>query len=177
MILRTKAVFFILILTACAEENNAKMLKPLMNKSSEKNYVIASPLDGVLIEKGEPASNVKITRILTWNANEQGLIQHFTTDADGKFSLPLHEDSFKMSSLTQFTANQTLLLNYGEVTEDPIWISGHLTGELYGETGGSRIEFVTCDTYNELRPVYGNGITLLSTKCRWEGIQLEEENE
>ncbi len=151
------------------------MLKPMMDKPKSKTYVIATPLEGVVIENGEPAENLKITRILTWNANQEGLVEHFATDANGKFKLPLFEDSFEMSSLTQFAANQTLVINYGEATEEPIWISGQLTGELNGETGGAQIESLVCNLSDELVPVYGDGISLLSTKCRWKGIQLEEE--
>lgn len=174
MILKTKLIVILLLLAVCSEEKDGTMLKPLMSKPDDKTYVIATPLEGVIYERGEPAENIKITRVLTWNANQDGLVEHFSTDSKGRFSLPLYQDTFKMSSLTQFVANQTLLINYGEATEEPIWISGQMTGELNGETGGAEIKSLVCDLSNELLPVYGENISLLSTKCCWDNIQLEE---
>ncbi len=149
------------------------MLSPIMKNSEERTYVICSPMEGVLMDKGKPLANTKIIRKLTWNANQEGLVEEFFTDEKGHFSLPLHEETFNMGSvLTQFAANQNLFV--GKLEESSlIWVSGQLSGELYGETAGKKIGSVVCDLSNEEAMVYGEDQGFLVTKCRWENIDLE----
>ncbi len=165
------------LLTGCKEETSSGMLSPFMKKSEEKTYVICSPIEGVLMDKGKPLANTKIIRKLTWNANQEGLVEEFFTDEKGHFSLPLHEETFNMGSiLTQFVAHQYIEVERNGELED-IWISAQQSGELYGETAGKKIGSLTCDRSSELVPVYGENQRLLGTKCRWENIILENESE
>ena len=150
------------------------IFQPYLNKSEEKTYVICSPMEGVLLNNGEPLRATKIIRKLTWNANSGGLIEEFYTDDNGRFALPSHEDSFNMGSvLTQFVANQVLQVEVDGKTEE-IWISGQLTGEMYGETAGKKPEELVCDLSNDMARVYGENQSLLATKCRWTDIQLDD---
>ncbi len=149
------------------------MLKPMMNKPEEKTYVIASPLEGKLLKDGIPLANVKLKRKLTWNANQEGVFQEYRSDSEGNFSLPLHQDSFKMSSITEFVAQQKVwVIEDGE--EDLIWLSTNRNGKLYGETADKNIGIVTCELSNEFERVFGENQSLLGTKCRWKSIKLQE---
>ncbi len=161
------------LLTGCTEETSSSMLSPIMKKSEERTYVICSPMEGILMDKGKPLANTKMIRRLTWNANKEGLIEEFFTDETGRFSLPLHKETFNMGSvLKQFVANQNLFVGTLD-REGLIWVSGQQSGELYGETAGKEIKSVICDLSNEYVKVYGENQGLLATKCRWENIDLE----
>ena len=173
MKLWTKVFFTLFILTGCAEEKKEDMLEPLMQKSQKKSYVIASPLIGVLKNNGEPLSEVKIKRKLTWNDNQEGIFQEFATDKNGNFSLPLHEEAFSMSSLVEFVAQQKVwVIHEGE--EVLIWLSSNRNGKLYGETADIDIGTVNCELTDEFARVFGENQSLLGTKCRWDSINLQE---
>ncbi len=161
------------LLTECNEKKSTTMLSPIMKKSEEKTYVICSPMEGVLKDKGKPLANVKIIRPLTWNDNEEGLVEEFYTDEKGHFNLPLHKETFNIGSvLREFVANQELVIEQnGELVD--LWYSCQGSGELYGETAGKEIKSVVCDLSNDDAKVYGEDQDLLVTRCRWENIDLE----
>ena len=151
------------------------MLTPFINKAENKTYVIFSPMEGMLTADGKPLANIKITRELSWNANEAGVIEHFYTDDKGYFKLPLREESFKMSNLTQFVANQFLTVDING-QEDEIWTCGKLSEDLFGETG-NELKSLVCDLSNQASRVAGDVRGVLVTKCRWDNIELETYDE
>lgn len=138
----------------------------LFNKKVNKTYVIASPLSGILMKGGKPLAHTKILRRLTWNANEKGIVQEFTTDENGAFSVPVHEETFEMGQLTEFVASQSLFVNE-EIEENFFWYSPKRTEELYSDYG-SEIEGLVCDLENEEKRVTPSGAdTYIFSKCTW----------
>ena len=81
------------------DKDGAMILGLLVGKETKK-YVLASPLSGVLVKAGKPLANTKIIRRLTWNANGEGIVEEFMTDDQGRFSIPVYEDTFTMHRLT-----------------------------------------------------------------------------
>ncbi len=136
-------------------------------KPSTETYVIFSPMEGVLMKDGQPLPNTKIIRTLRWNDNDDGLTETFTTDEQGRFSLPIHEEDLTLGVLTQFVAKTQL---HVEKIEDSqlIWYNSKMTPEIHSETGGELFQ-LSCDLDNEEIPVYLNEsvIATILTKCRW----------
>ncbi|MFL0799628.1 MAG: DUF4198 domain-containing protein [Agarilytica sp.] len=133
-------------------------------KPSTKTYVISSPMEGVLMKDGQPLANTKIIRTLTWNDNEDGLTETFTTDDQGRFSLPIHEVDLTLGMLAQFVAKAELSV-YSKNDDNIFWYSSKFHAEIFSETNGE-IENLTCDINDEEIPVQTDPMPIL-TKCRW----------
>ena len=158
-------------LAACRAENatddEVTKAHDMFAKQKTENYVIFSPLQGVLMEGGEPLPNVKIIRRLKWNGNEEGLVEEFTTDDRGRFSLPLHEEPLALGVLSQFVASVDLELKT-ERGCDYLWTSSKFFPEIYTETDG-KVEGLICDVNSEEIAV-PMGATSILTKCRWKNM-------
>lgn len=139
-------------------------------KRKMENYVIFSPMEGVLKENGKPLANTKIIRRLRWNSNDEGLVEEFITDDQGRFSLPIHEESLALGMLNQFVSSAKLEVQIKNNIID-VWYNSKLLPELHAETGGSISELI-CDLNNEEIPVYINEsiIADIMTRCRWKNM-------
>lgn len=141
----------------------------IFNSKVTKNYVIASPLSGVLMKGGKALPNTKIFRRLTWNGNETGLIQEFMTNDEGYFTLPVHEEELTMSGITEFVASNTLYFEE-EKDDNFFWLSPKRTEKLFSDYGGE-IEGLVCDLDNEEKRVTPSGAdTYIFSKCSWNNM-------
>ncbi|MCP4489856.1 MAG: hypothetical protein GY820_21440, partial [Gammaproteobacteria bacterium] len=108
------AMIFAALLIGCDAEKdglNPSEIKTMFSKKENKTYVIASPMEGVLMNAGTPLPNTKIIRTLFWNGideDKQTLLQEFSTDDEGRFSLPIHEDQMALGMLTEFVSSTAL---------------------------------------------------------------------
>lgn len=139
----------------------------MFTQTEKKKYVIASPLDGVLMNGDQPLSNTTITRRLRWNGNEEGLVQNFTTDEQGRFSLPVHEEELALGIFNQFVAKIELIVN----GDDVIWYGNKMFPEIYTETNGP-VQGLVCDLSSEETTVFRGGSVVpnILTRCRWKNM-------
>lgn len=140
-----------------------------------KTYVITSPIEGTLVKNGKPLANKVIKRKLKWFGNEAGIVQTFSTDEKGHFSLPAHEAKLKLGMLTQFVAKTYLDLELdGELL--PIWYSAKYDEEMYSELSPSKepISNLVCDLEAEEIGASGEdgSSANILTICRWDGIKI-----
>lgn len=140
-------------------------------KAKKENYVIFSPLAGVLLKNGEPLSNTKIIRKLRWNDNEEGLVEEFLTDDKGYFSLPIHEEELSLNTLSQFVAKTELEVEIDSVNYE-LWYNTKFEPELHSETDGP-VDNLLCDLALEEITVRA-GVSKISTKCRWKNMPESE---
>lgn len=166
-------LIFIFLLAGCGSDkslnNEHDKESEMFFKEKKENYVIFSPLEGVLMRDGKPLPNTKIIRKLRWNGNEEGLVEEFLTDSSGNFSLPVHEEELSLNMLSQFVAKAELEAE----TKDGIfefWYSSKLVPELYSETEGP-IDGLTCHLDAEEAAVPVNPIAIL-TKCTWKNMPI-----
>ena len=166
------------VLFACSGENLAeKKMKTTTQKEASvfglfgsketKNYVISSPLAGVLVKDGKPLSNTKIIRRLTWNGNEEGIVDEFTTDDKGAFSIPIHEEVLTLNTMTEFVATNMLFVNE-EIDDALFWYSPKRDEDLYSDTGGP-LNDLFCEINNEDERVNVTDSGVL-TKCTWKNM-------
>lgn len=164
-------LIFIFLLTGCGSDkslNNEHDKEPEMFfKEKKENYVIFSPLEGVLMQGGKPLPNTKIIRKLRWNGNEEGLVEEFLTDNNGNFSLPIHEEELSLNMLSQFVGKADLEFET-EAERDYIWSSGKFSAEIFTETAGE-ISGLVCDIEAEEIAVPMSPLPIL-TKCRWKNM-------
>ena len=141
----------------------------LFGSKETKNYVISSPLAGVLVKDGKPLSNTKIIRRLTWNGNEEGIVDEFTTDDKGAFSIPIHEEVLTLNTMTEFVASNTLYVH--EISDENFfWFCPKRSEELYSDTGG-KIEELVCELNNEEdRVTPESADTYVFSKCTWKNM-------
>ncbi len=147
----------------------------MFGKSKTEKYVIFSPMEGMLMQNGQPLPNTKIIRRLRWNGNDDGLVQEFSSDDQGRFSLPIYEEDLSLSMLSQFVAKADLEIETETETETEtdsedsyLWSSSKFYPEIYTETDGPMSELV-CDIEAEEIPV-PMGPTAILTKCRWKNM-------
>jgi len=133
-------------------------------KGEKESYVIASELNGTLKNKGEVLANTTITRRLRWNGNENGLVESFSTDADGVFSLPTHREVLSIGALNQFVAKMELEVEINGVVHE-LWYSSKFEPEEHSETGGV-IGNIICDISEDEKTIRA-GLSKVSTVCRW----------
>lgn len=142
----------------------------MFSKPKTENYVIFSPMEGVLMQNGKPLANTKIIRRLRWNGNDEGLVEEFTTDGRGHFSLPIHEEALALGMLNQFVGKAELSVN---IHDDIIliWYNNKLLPEAFAETGG-QLDELACDLDSEEIPVYigGSSVPNILTRCRWKNM-------
>ncbi len=139
----------------------------MFSKPDAEPYVIASPMEGILMKDGKPLPNAKIIRKLRWNGNDEGFVSEFYTDDEGFFSLPIHEESLALGILNQFVAKTELQIDH-DGSNHEIWYSSKLSPEIHAETDGA-LEQLTCDIHNEELAV-PMGPTAILTKCRWSNM-------
>ncbi len=133
---------------------------------SKKEVVAASPMEGVLTYRGEPASGAAVTRHVRWK-DEQGVTDTVYADQTGYFSLPAVTDSWRPLLPSEFVAHQKVQVTY-QGTEYLIWTMGKMDESLYGELGGKPKEFI-CELSGDLERVeVDHG--LLGTVCSWSSI-------
>ncbi len=142
-----------------------------MFDGSLKNYVIFSPMRGVLLKDGNPLPNVKIIRTLKWNGNDEGEKAEFITDEGGRFSIPAHDETLSLGMLNQFVGKADLEVEI-EGGTDYLWTSNKFTPEMYAETDGPISELV-CDLESEEIRIEVGQSTIL-TKCRWKDMSVGE---
>jgi hypothetical protein len=165
-------MIFVAFLSGCSADtspNTEPDKEPKMfGKNSTQTYVIFSPMQGVLMQDGKPLSHTKIIRRLRWNGNDdEGLVEEFMTDEQGKFSLPAHDEQLSIGMLGQFVAKAYIEVELGnEINE--IWYSTKFEPEIYAETGGP-LEGLVCDIATE-RSTFRIGLSKISTNCRWDNM-------
>ncbi|TLM77030.1 DUF6795 domain-containing protein [Microbulbifer harenosus] len=171
--------FFLLVgissIWNCSADSGAAMVsvkeKEMFGKVKEETYVIASPLSGVLLRDGKPMPNARLLRRLTWNGNEEGVVQEFRTDEEGRFELPVHEEGLSLNFLTQFVAKSTVYVA-SEADENMIWYSSKLTPELNSEIENPVVG-LTCDMADDEVIVHGreSSVPNIMTRCRWSSMK------
>ena len=142
----------------------------MFTKSATENYVIFSPMEGVLMKNGVPLAKTKIIRRLKWNGNDDGLVDEFTTDDQGRFILPIHSETLTLGKLEQFVASTEISVEMaGEIFD--VWYNSKLLPEEYAETGAP-VEELICDLGIEEIPVFVNEsiVPNIMTRCRWKSM-------
>ncbi|WP_143247447.1 DUF4198 domain-containing protein [Agaribacterium haliotis] len=141
-------------------------------KKETSEYVIASPLKGVLLYQGKPLADTLITRHMRWTGNEdKGELQEFYTDKNGSFDLPLYTKQLTLNVLTEFFSTQQITVSVDNTPVD-IWYSGKVSNDLWDDTGGESLRALVCDPLAVEVAVYyeGSGSARMLTRCRWEGM-------
>ncbi|MCP4491649.1 MAG: hypothetical protein GY820_30740, partial [Gammaproteobacteria bacterium] len=90
--------------------------------------------------------------------------QEFSTDDEGRFSLPIHEDQMALGMLTEFVSSTAL---EAEIDGQKVflWYSNKFEEHVYAETNGP-ISNLVCDIESgELR--FNMGLSGIMTICRW----------
>ena len=136
-------------------------------KPTTENYVIFSPLEGVLKRNGQSLANTKIIRRLRWNGNDEGLIEEFTTDDQGRFSLPVHEEALSLGMLSQFVGSAKLEVEIDGQLVD-VWYNNKFEEGLYAETNGPLTDLVCDLNFEEI--VIKAGLSKIMTICRWKDM-------
>ena len=136
--------------------------------SKEKHdVVICSPMEGVITYKDKPVSGAKVERWLKWK-DEKGEKDYVITDNNGKFSLPIVEDTVSLSPVSQFVMAQEIQV-YFKDKKVPIWAKAKHGKGLYDELGGEPKGF-SCELTDEFKKVdVDNG--MLITSCTWKIIE------
>ena len=135
-------------------------------ESSTKTYVIASPLEGKLVDGGSAMANAKLVRKLEWNGDKEGVEEQvFHTDGDGNFSLPLFEVETTMRGLEQFVGKSKIYFENTEQARELLWYSATMKEEVYSDTGGPVGDLV-CDISNP-KVVTQETPRKVTTRCRW----------
>lgn len=158
-------VVLLLFLTACNATDSSNK-EAVMLKGTEKKYVIFSPMEGVLLKDGKPLAHTKIIRTLRWNGNDDtGLVEEFSTDENGNFLLPLHEEVLSLGMLSQFVAKAELQVAFFDDIID-IWYNNKFTGDLYAETKDKLMNLFCDITADEI--TVNSGQSTILTLCRWD---------
>ena len=164
-------ILYCIFLAGCDADNSANRKvneePEMFVKPTTENYVIFSPMEGVLMRNDQPLANTKIIRRLRWNGNDEGLVEEFATDDQGRFSLPVHEEALSLGMLSQFVGKADLEVKT-ESGKDYIWTSSKFFPEIFTETGG-KISDLVCDIESEEVAV-PMGPTSILTRCRWKNM-------
>ena len=142
----------------------------MFSKPKTENYVIFSPMEGVLMQNDKPLANTRITRRLRWNGNDEGLVEEFVTGEQGRFSLPIHEEALALGMLNQFVGKAEMSINM-DGNSILFWYNNKLLPGVFTETEGHLNELI-CDLDFEEIPVYIAGSTVpnILTRCRWKNM-------
>lgn len=174
---RTFRQFFLLLplmlaTLGCGKNISDKESNMLIVKNPPASvHVISSPLKGTLLKNGQPLAHTKIIRRLRWNSNEDGIEQEFTTDENGVFDLPAHEEMLELPALIEFVA-KTDLYAMVDGERDQFWFSSKMTKEINSEWDEPPVG-VQCDLINDLQRVEIND-GLCGTKCIWTNMPKDE---
>lgn len=152
--------------------NNEVAEKTVMfTKKNAESYVISSPMKGILIHNRVPLINTKIIRKLKWNGNEAGLVETFTTDENGRFFLPVHEEELSLGMLNQFVSSTEVEVDLdGKIFE--VWYNNKFENGLFVETDGEIKELV-CDLMAE-ELILKAGLSKILTICRWKDMPVQD---
>ena len=123
------------------------------------------------MQNGKPLANTSITRRLRWNGNDEGLVEEFVTDEQGRFSLPIHEEALALGMLNQFVSSAKLEVKIKDQIFD-VWYNNKFEAELHAETNGLVSDLV-CDLGVE-EVVVKAGLSKIMTICRWKDIPNSE---
>jgi hypothetical protein len=169
-----KAIIFLLfgiLLMSCNGDISTKkdaIEEPgMFKKRTATKYVIFSPMEGVLMQNGQPLSKAKIIRRLKWNGNDEGLVEEFYTDDQGRFSLPVHEEELSLGMLDQFVGKADIEFEI-DTGKDYLWSSSKFFPEIYTESGGQMSNLVCDLDFEEI--AVPMGATSILTKCRWHNM-------
>ena len=134
---------------------------------SEETFVTSSPLEGKILNKGTPVANARIIRKVRSNQHQDWVVEEFSTDENGFFSLPVREETYALG-LTQFvSATQVDIEINGELVN--FWYSNNSRGRLYSEFGGTALQNLVCELADEEIIINGDGYGIL-TKCHWSNM-------
>ena len=147
--------------------NKESRVLGIFGQKEEKNYVIASPLEGVLVRDGKPLANTRIIRRLRWNGNEEGVVDEFFTDDKGYFDIPIHEEFLALGKLTEFVGTITLYVD--SINDDNFFYhSSKRSAEIYSDIKEPLLELV-CDMAQEEALVDISRVGIFS-RCKWKGM-------
>jgi len=142
------------------------MLSLLLGKKPLQNYVISSPIEGVLMKDGKPMANTKIIRELIWFGGEETRTHEFTTNDKGEFSLPVYEKELKLGKLTEFSATTSLYVNTTN-EDDFFYHTSNRSGNIYSETK-EPLQNLVCDMNQKEDSVTITRESIYS-RCVWSG--------
>jgi len=167
----------VIILIGCSGESssqdrvteNEKSNKELnvlgvFGKSDAEKYVIASPLNGVLVREGKALINTKIIRRLSWSGNDEGIEDEFITDDKGYFDIPVYEEMLTIGKLTEFVGTVTLYIESID-DENFFYHSSKRSAEIYSDTLEPLKELV-CDMAQDEALVDISRVGIFS-RCKW----------
>ena len=134
---------------------------------SEETFVTSSPIEGKIMNGGLPVANARIVRKVRSNKHQDWVVEEFSTDENGFFSLPVREETYALG-LTQFvSATQVDIEINGELVN--FWYSNTSRGRLYSEFGGTALQNLVCELADEEIIINGDGYGIL-TKCHWSNM-------
>ena len=165
-----KKLSYLILIPICLGKTVEGASMSLFSKEKHE-VVISSPFEGVITYKGKPAAGAKVERKLKWK-DEKGETDSVETDENGRFSLPIVEDTVSLSPITQFRMGQEIRV-YFHNEEYLIWTIGKSSRKIYGELNGMPKNF-RCELTDELVVVDVED-ALLGTSCKWDSVKKQGE--
>jgi len=165
-----KKLSFLILVSICLGKTVEGASMSLFSKEKHE-VVVSSPFEGVITYKGKPAAGAKVERTLKWK-DEDGEKDSVETDLDGRFFLPIVEDTVSLSPITQFVMGQEIKVYFNN-EEYLIWTIGKDSRVIYGELGGVP-KNLRCELTDELVAVDVED-ALLGTSCKWDAINKENQ--
>jgi hypothetical protein len=166
-------LFMLLASSGCLDENTSLIQNHKENNmfgfgnNSEETFVTSSPIEGKILNEGLPVANARIVRKVRSNKHQDWVVEEFSTDENGFFSLPVREETYSLG-LTQFvSATQVDIEIDSELVN--FWYSNSLKGEIYAELGGTELEELSCELTSEKIIINGDFHNIL-TKCTWNNM-------
>lgn len=182
LIKKTTTPIIVLILTlaasiGCSDENTPLIQSHKENSmfgfgnKSEETFVTSSPIEGKILNEGLPVANARIVRKVRSNKHQDWVVEEFSTDENGFFSLPVREETYSLG-LTQFvSATQVDIEIDGELVN--FWYSNSLKGEIYAEFGGSELKELLCELTDE-EIIINDDLHNIITKCTWKDMPKDD---
>jgi len=161
----------IIVFSGCdTDKSNANAEQSMfLETPPPANFVISSPLQGILLKDGIPLSHARILRKLRWNGNEAGVVQEFHSDETGFFSLPAHEEILSIGALEQFVGKTNIDVEHEGKVQN-FWFSAKTKPDLNSEYD-TPPSGLTCDLSNAETGVEIRFGTCL-TRCRWDNMPV-----
>jgi len=150
------------------DNKEVSMLSLLLGKKPLQNYVLSSPIEGILMKGGKPLANTKIIREINWFEGEEKVFEEFTSNDNGVFSLPVYEKELKLGKLTQFVVNSYLYAHEIDPNDDNLfYTSSNFGGKLYLDTEKGPLINLICEL---TQPLNGTGLdSPIYSRCTWQG--------
>jgi hypothetical protein len=171
------SIFLALLLTACTAKSNSEATfsnreaTMFFKNTPPEKHLICRELGGVIQRRGVPLANATIIRTLQWNGNEEGVVDTFTTDNEGRFAIPAHYEDLSISPLSQFVGKTLLEVDYQGEKWD-LWYESQ-TRRAPAELVGT--QNMICE-FGVKRERVNVDSGLLSTTCKWPNMPKEEED-